>query len=109
MIQTFCTGEPSVRELNKFAQKLAGCWYSLAIQLGLDKDAVDNIDLNNAYPTPVRKASHALVKWHNEFSHDATYERLAEALRRVGRGDLAQRFCSYQVNSKVNLCFGTEK
>ena len=92
------TGSPSDEELLDLADRIPGEWYPLSIRLGLTAHAADNIVHNVHYAQPRDKAFRALVDWRNRFDGSATYEKLADALRKIGRRDLVQEFCTDQVN-----------
>ena len=92
------TGSPSDKELLEWADRISGEWYPLSIRLGLTAHAADNILHNVHYAQPRDKAFRALVDWRNRFDESATYEKLADALRKIDRRDLVQEFCTDQVN-----------
>ena len=92
------TGSPSDEELLDLANRIPGEWYPLSIRLGFTAHAADNILHNVHYAQPRDKAFRALVDWRNRFDGSATYEKLADALKKIGRHDLVEEFCTDQVN-----------
>ena len=82
-----------MKVLNDLSREVTDCWYSLGIQLGLKDTTVANIDGNNQQNlSPQHKAYKMLLTWRDRGS--ATYGRLAEALKHVGKGGLADKYCA---------------
>lgn len=63
---------------------------SLGRKLGVDEDYLECIDENSCSGV-VEKAMKMLKRWRNLGS--ATYEKLGEALTKVGKGRLAEKYC----------------
>ena len=91
-------GSPSDEELYDVAVNIPEEWYQLSIHLGLRKGAVDDILHDLRFARPSDKAFQALVVWRNSSADNATYEKLAKALRKVDRHDLVKEFCIDQVS-----------
>ena len=91
-------GSPSDEELYDLAVNIPEEWYQLSIHLGLRKGAVDDILHDLRFARPSDKAFQALVVWRNSSADNATYEKLAKALQKVGRHDLVKEFCIDQVS-----------
>ena len=91
-------GKPSDEELYDLSVKIPGEWYQLSLCLGVRIGAADDILHDLRFAKPSDKALQALVAWRNGPADNATYEKLAKALRKVDRHDLVQEFCIDQVS-----------
>ena len=82
-----------MKVLNDLSREATDCWEDLGIVLGLKKTKIDIIDGNNSqYTSPQQKTLEMLVAWRDLGSR--TYGQLAEALKHVGKGRLAEKYCS---------------
>ena len=97
-IPTPSIGSPSDEELYDLAVNIPEEWYQLLIYVGLRKGAVDDILHDLRFARPSDKAFQALVVWRNSSADNATYEKLAKTLQKLGRHDLVQEFCIDQVS-----------
>ena len=91
-------GKPSDEELYDLSVKIPGEWYQLSLCLGVRIGAADDILHDLRFAKPSDKALQALVAWRNGPADNATYEKLAKALRKVDRHDLVQESCIVQVS-----------
>ena len=73
---------------NKIAQKVGGDWESLAIFIGVPPEDVD--DIKDKYREPLARRLAMMRRWHELWGKEATYLRLVEGLRQIGRRDLIE-------------------
>ena len=85
------TRKPTSKELQDLAKKISRSWRELGVELGVEDDQIEDILSDNVqFPSPAAKAHEVLKLWlHNDDS--PTCGTLAEALKHVGRRDLAQK------------------
>ena len=84
---------PTIKKLDNLAKEIPTCWKSLGIQLGVDESKIDSISLSIQHIEPDHKAIEMLKEWRNKGGRYATYGKLAEALKHVGMGRLAEKYC----------------
>ena len=73
---------------NKIAQKVGGDWESLATFIGVPPEDVD--DIKDKYREPLVRRLAMMRRWHELWGKEATYLRLVEGLRLIGRRDLIE-------------------
>ena len=79
-------------ELDDLSRRITTCWASLGRKLGVNEDVIDGITVNNfQYPSPEEKALKMLKGWRKKGKASSIVE-LAAALRKVGKGGLAEQF-----------------
>lgn len=79
-------------ELDDLSRRITTCWASLGRKLGVNEDILDGITVNNfQYPSPEEKALKMLKGWRKKGKASSIVE-LAAALRKVGKGGLAEQF-----------------
>ena len=74
---------------------MAPDWWILGIQLGVPPHRLNIIQCNNAHSPegPIRCLVNMFDWWLNN-SCDSTYEKLAAALKAIGKTNLALKVCS---------------
>ena len=82
---------PTVQVLDDLAKEITDCWKSLGRQLGVDQKKIESISLQGIKPDD--KAFEMLKVWRDKGGRYATYGKLAEALKHVGMGRLAEKYC----------------
>ena len=91
------SAKPSYKDISRWSWGIAAYWQDLAAELGFEVDVVQNITSSlTAYPTPRDQARQMLEEWLQ--TGTATCGRMAEALRTLGKGDLADQICPPQVH-----------
>ena len=86
------SSRPTVEVLDDVAQEITACWERLGRKLGLEQGTIDDILANNVqHPVPRMKAFEMLKTWYNKGG--STYGELANALKHVGMGRVAETFC----------------
>lgn len=73
--------------LNKTAEEIGDDWKKLARELDVKDSAIANI--NSEDPQLYEKAYRVLQKWQQKHGYSGGKEKLIEALREIGRNDLA--------------------
>ena len=73
---------------NKIAQKVGGDWESLATFIGVPPEDVDDIKVK--YREPLVRRLAMMRRWYELWGKEATYLRLVEGLRLIGRTDLIE-------------------
>ena len=88
--------KPSYKDISRWSWIIAAYWQDLAAELGFEVDVVQNITSSLVlYPTPRDQARQMLAEWLQ--TGTATCGRMAEALRTMGMGGLADEICPPQV------------
>ena len=83
------TGSLTDRNLSDLSKKLGNKWKEIGFQLDFTQSEIENIEAN--IPLQEERSRHMLIQWvqrENGFNR-AKLGRLSEALKRVGRVDLA--------------------
>ena len=65
-------------------------WKMVAWKLGLSEAEVEEVDLTDETPLPLKKIK-MLSKWKNKYKKGATYEQLATVFSSLDKNDLAER------------------
>ena len=71
---------------NKIAQKIGRDWESLATIIGVPSE--DVYDIKEEYGKPLDRRLAMMRRWHELWGEEATYLKLVEGLRQIGRRDL---------------------
>ena len=88
--------KPSYKDISRWSLSIAAYWQDLAAELGFEVDVVQNITSSLVvYPTPRDQARQMLAEWLQ--TGTATYGKMAEALRTLRKGGLADEICPPQV------------
>ena len=77
-------------------EKIAEKWKTLGRRLGIEDPKVEGIE--HQYDQLGEKGYQMLRLWKQEEGSAATYQALCDALKRVGRKDLAEQFCCIDGN-----------
>ena len=84
-------GNPSVEELQELARNISDKWKDLGRKLNFEDDELTEFDEDHK---KLRQKAYAmLMAWQRNGGKEATYEVLNEALCKVGRRDVAEKFC----------------
>ena len=88
-------GVPGDRELLDLSIAIAPKWERVGILLGLSKDAINDIKINEK-----DKAYQMLLDWKNTTTSSSHYEDLYRALcdNKVRRSNAAKKFCLMWIN-----------
>ena len=92
-----------VREEHRkeIAKNIGGDWKSLAAFIGVSHGDVD--DIVEEYSKPLDRKLAMMRKWYELWGSEATYLKLVEGLREIGRQDLIERIIqSMQQSAKVH-------
>ena len=73
---------------NKIAQKIGGAWESLATFIRVPSEDVD--DIKEKYREPRDRRLAMMRRWHELWGEEATYLKLIEGLKQIGRRDLIE-------------------
>ena len=84
---------------NEIAKKIGGDWESLATFIGVPSVEVDDIKEKCREPLDRRLAM--MRRWHELWGRKATYHRLVEGLKQIGRKDLIEFIAPQQLDVKV--------
>ena len=80
----------SDKHRNEIAKKVGGDWESLATFIGVSSEEVD--DIKEEYRKPMDRRLAMMRRWHKLWVEKATYHRLVEGLKEIGRRDLIDLF-----------------
>ena len=78
----------SEKHRNEIANEIGGDWESLATFIGVPPKDVDGT--KDTYRKPLDRRLAMMKRWHELWGRDATYSRLVEGLRQIGRRDLIE-------------------
>jgi archaellum biogenesis ATPase FlaH len=78
----------SDKHRNEIAKRVGGTWESLATFIGVTSGEVD--DIKEKYVEPLDRRLAMMRRWHELWGSEATYLRLVEGLRQIGRRDLIE-------------------
>ena len=78
----------SVEQRNEIAKGIGGDWESLATFIGVPPGDID--DITEGYRKPLDRRLAMMRRWHELWGKEATYLRLVEGLRQIGRRDLIE-------------------
>jgi hypothetical protein len=78
----------SNKQRNEIAKRVGDDWESLATFIGVPPEDVD--DIKDEYRKPMARRLAMMRKWHRLWGSEATYLRLLEGLRQIGRRDLIE-------------------
>ena len=73
---------------NKIAKRVHDAWESLATFIGIPHEDVH--DIKEEYRKPLDRRLAMMRRWHELWGSEATYLRLVEGLRQIGRRDLIE-------------------
>ena len=79
------------------AQDIGGDWESLATFIGVPPGDVESI--KEEYRRPLERRLAMMRRWHELWGEKATYHRLVEGLRQIGRRDLLELLTNVILNS----------
>ena len=79
-------GKVTAAHRDLIAQDIGGDWESLANFIGVPPGDVD--DIKEEYRKPLDRRLAMMRRWHEPWGKEATYLRLVEGLKRIGRKDL---------------------
>ena len=99
--------ELSVMDLQRIANNLPNeKWKPLGRVLGLAERDLDNIVANPEHHDPVEQRYQMLLLWQHSQAEEATWEKLAKALRSddVGCPHLARRYRTGEIKPGVFVC-----
>ena len=78
-------------ELDDLSRRITTYWESLGRKLKVAEYILEGITVNNVeYPSPEKKAMQMLKSWYEE-EKGSTIAKLAAALRKLGKGRLAEQ------------------
>ena len=81
--------KPTSKVLARLAKKIPDSWRELGTELDVDNETITSILTNNdKFQKPEQKADEMLLKW-SQMTDASTYGKLEEALKEIGRHDLA--------------------
>ena len=78
----------SDKHRNEIAKRVGDAWESLATFIGVSNVDVD--DIKEKYVQPLDRRLAMMRRWHELWGSEATYQRLVEGLRQIGRRDLIE-------------------
>ena len=78
----------SNKHRNDIASKIGDAWESLATFIGVPPEDVH--DIKEEYRKPLDRRLAMMRRWHELWGSEATYRRLVEGLRQIGRRDLIE-------------------
>ena len=66
-------------------------WFTFGLYLDLSVTELNVLETNSlAHPDKRTSVRHMLTKWKDKFGKEATWERIVDALRKIGQNVLAQ-------------------
>ena len=82
---------------NIIARDIGGVWESLGTFIGLSSGDID--DIKEEYKKPLDRRLAMMRRWHELWGKEATYLKLAEGLRQIGRRDLIEKIIDSEPNT----------
>ena len=80
----------SNKHRNDIASRTGDAWESLATFIGVSPEDVH--DIKEEYRKPLDRRLAMMRRWHELWGSEASYRRLVEGLRQIGRRDLIELF-----------------
>ena len=90
--------------LDKLSKKIVTFWESLGRHLHVEESTIESIMLSLQHVAPEQKALQVLKAWRN-MGNSSTYERLADVLRNLDQGGLAEKLSSWQKQENTWYAF----
>ena len=89
----FTDEQPADQVLSALSRDITTFWQDLGGELKVPQRKIDEIVMNNVqYPQPNQKGYQMLLVWKRR-GESVTLNELGRALKELGRGDLAVKFC----------------
>ena len=82
---------------NIITRDIGGAWESLGTFIGLSSGDID--DIKEECKKPLDRRLAMMRRWHELWGKEATYLKLAEGLRQIGRRDLIEKIIDSELNT----------
>jgi len=85
---------PSDTELEDLAEHIIVIWKHLGRSLGISNSKIEEISRDHVNYQGIREKALQMLLFWKESNNNPTYKCLGEALKKLGKSNLAQKYCN---------------